>query len=202
MRNVNGITQHKQVLRNDIKMAAKLIHTLDEKGELWSRKFQEEGPSVEVSGERQPSRFALTAGRTSRSWDEFLTASDVAQSPAQNPILKNITDYLIEEVSAEEEELLGSGSGMDPDESAKEGHPVETTVEREEKLAKVWRLHSLNAVMVTVSLTLNLPSMKTLPCSPLRCWIVSSCICASCIPSTTTTPASTRARTRCPIAAV
>lgn len=60
------------------------------------------------------------------------------QSPAQNPILKNITDYLIEEVSAEEEELLGSGSGMDPEESAKEGHPVETTVEREEKLAKVW----------------------------------------------------------------
>ena len=28
--------------------------------------------------------------------------------PSQNPILKNITDYLIEEVSAEEEELLGS----------------------------------------------------------------------------------------------
>lgn len=59
------------------------------------------------------------------------------QSPAQNPILKNITDYLIEEVSAEEEELLGSGSGMDPEESAKEGHPAETTVERDEKLAKV-----------------------------------------------------------------
>lgn len=54
MRNVNGITQHKQVLRNDIKLAAKLIHALDEKGELWSRKFQEEGPSVEV---QQPSPF-------------------------------------------------------------------------------------------------------------------------------------------------
>lgn len=60
--------------------------------------------------------------------------------PAQNPILKNITDYLIEEVSAEEEELLGSGSGMDPEESAKEGHPAETTVERDDKLAKVWLL--------------------------------------------------------------
>lgn len=51
VRNVNGITQHKQVLRNDIKMAAKLIHALDEKGELWSRKFQEEEPSVEVSSD-------------------------------------------------------------------------------------------------------------------------------------------------------
>uniref|UniRef100_A0A3Q3X104 Serrate, RNA effector molecule n=1 Tax=Mola mola TaxID=94237 RepID=A0A3Q3X104_MOLML len=103
VRNINGITQHKQVLRNDIKLAAKLIHTLDEKGDLWSSKFQEEGQSL----------------------------------PAQNPILKNITDYLIEEVSAEEEELLGSGSGMDPEESAKEGHPTETTVEKDDKLAKV-----------------------------------------------------------------
>lgn len=61
--------------------------------------------------------------------------------PAQNPILKNITDYLIEEVSAEEEELLGSGSGMDHDEGTKEGHPTETTVERDDKLAKVWLQH-------------------------------------------------------------
>ncbi|XP_060912471.1 serrate RNA effector molecule homolog isoform X3 [Labrus mixtus] len=103
VRNVNGITQHKQVLRNDIKLAAKLIHALDEKGDLWSNK--EEGQS--------------------------------AERPAQNPILKNITDYLIEEVSAEEEELLGSGSGMESEESVKEGNPAETTVERDDKLAKV-----------------------------------------------------------------
>ncbi|KAM6984535.1 serrate RNA effector molecule homolog isoform 3-T3 [Tautogolabrus adspersus] len=103
VRNVNGITQHKQVLRNDIKLAAKLIHALDEKGDMWSSK--EEGQS--------------------------------AERPAQNPILKNITDYLIEEVSAEEEELLGSGSGMESEESAKEGNPAETTVERDDKLAKV-----------------------------------------------------------------
>lgn len=59
------------------------------------------------------------------------------QLPAQNPILKNITDYLIEEVSAEEEELLGSGSGMDSEEGIKEGNPAEMTVERDDKLVKV-----------------------------------------------------------------
>lgn len=52
-------------------------------------------------------------------------------------MLKNITDYLIEEVSAEEEELLGSGGGLDPEESTKEGNPTEMTVERDDKLAKV-----------------------------------------------------------------
>lgn len=48
VRNVNGITQHKQVLRNDIKLAAKLIHALDEKGNLWSSKSREEAQSAEV----------------------------------------------------------------------------------------------------------------------------------------------------------
>lgn len=103
VRHVNGITQHKLVLRNDIKLAAKLIHTLDGKGELWSSKTQDAGPEL----------------------------------PAHNPILKNITDYLIEEVSAEEEELLGTGGGMDPEEGNKEGNPTEMTVERDDKLAKV-----------------------------------------------------------------
>uniref|UniRef100_A0A672QZ77 Serrate RNA effector molecule homolog n=1 Tax=Sinocyclocheilus grahami TaxID=75366 RepID=A0A672QZ77_SINGR len=105
VRNVNGITQHKQVLRNDIKLAAKLIHSLDDKERLWSHKLREETHALEL--------------------------------PAQNPILKNITDYLIEEVSAEEEELLGSAGGADSDEASKEGNPTEITVERDEKLVKV-----------------------------------------------------------------
>uniref|UniRef100_A0A6Q2YGK9 Serrate, RNA effector molecule n=1 Tax=Esox lucius TaxID=8010 RepID=A0A6Q2YGK9_ESOLU len=100
VRNVSGITQHKPVLRNDIKLSAKLIHSLDDRGRLWSNKAR----------------------------------GDVA---TQNPILKNITDYLIEEVSAEEEELLGSMGGADTEEGTKEGNPAEITVERDDKLVKV-----------------------------------------------------------------
>ncbi|XP_062840632.1 serrate RNA effector molecule homolog isoform X3 [Anolis carolinensis] len=105
VRNVNGITQHKQILRNDIKLAAKLIHTMDDRTQLWG------------AGEARP-------------------ASEVSSLPSQNPILKNITDYLIEEVSAEEEELLGK-SGETSEEPPKEGNPAEITVERDEKLVKV-----------------------------------------------------------------
>uniref|UniRef100_A0A8C8C8K1 Serrate RNA effector molecule homolog n=1 Tax=Oncorhynchus tshawytscha TaxID=74940 RepID=A0A8C8C8K1_ONCTS len=101
VRNINGITQHKQVLRNDIKLSAKLIHSLDHRGRLWSHKSRGEAVA------------------------------------AQNPILKNITDYLIEEVSAEEEELLGSVGGADAEEGTKEGYPAEITVERDDKLVKV-----------------------------------------------------------------
>ncbi|XP_018584583.1 serrate RNA effector molecule homolog isoform X3 [Scleropages formosus] len=103
VRNVNGITQHRQVLRNDIKLSAKLIHALDERERLWSQRQRSVGLEL----------------------------------PAQNPILKNITDYLIEEVSAEEEELLGGTGGSEPEEGNKEGNPAEITVERDEKLVKV-----------------------------------------------------------------
>uniref|UniRef100_A0A8D2LI82 Serrate, RNA effector molecule n=1 Tax=Varanus komodoensis TaxID=61221 RepID=A0A8D2LI82_VARKO len=103
VRNVNGITQHKQILRNDIKLAAKLIHAMDDRTQLWGA----------------PVALALPQSL-----------------PSQNPILKNITDYLIEEVSAEEEELLGK-SGEPSEEPPKEGNPAEITVERDEKLVKV-----------------------------------------------------------------
>lgn len=63
--------------------------------------------------------------------------------PSQNPLLKNITDYLIEEVSAEEEELLGNVGGVDSEDGNKDGNPTEFTVERDEKLVKVRHLHAL-----------------------------------------------------------
>ncbi|XP_078011707.1 serrate RNA effector molecule homolog isoform X7 [Phascolarctos cinereus] len=105
VRNVNGITQHKQIVRNDIKLAAKLIHTLDDRTQLWGA--------------------------------ESGTPPLPTSLPSQNPILKNITDYLIEEVSAEEEELLGNSGGGPPEEPPKEGNPAEINVERDEKLLKV-----------------------------------------------------------------
>lgn len=53
-----------------------------------------------------------------------------------NPVLKNITDYLIEEVSAEEEELVGiSGGNGDDGGDAKDSSDV--SVETDDKLLKV-----------------------------------------------------------------
>lgn len=52
-----------------------------------------------------------------------------------NPVLKNITDYLIEEVSAEEEELAGT-SGSNSDDLG-DGKDSDVTVETDDKLLKV-----------------------------------------------------------------
>lgn len=53
-----------------------------------------------------------------------------------NPVLKNITDYLIEEVSAEEEELTGASAGGSGEEG-KDPASSDVLVEKDEKLVKV-----------------------------------------------------------------
>ncbi|CAL9694822.1 unnamed protein product [Knipowitschia caucasica] len=90
VRSVNGLTHHKPVIRNDIRLSAKLIHALDHKGALWSSEME------------------------------------------SNPVLKNITDYLIEEVSAEEEELTGLSN-----EANEAKDPSEVALETDETLLKV-----------------------------------------------------------------
>ncbi|XP_014117735.1 PREDICTED: serrate RNA effector molecule homolog [Pseudopodoces humilis] len=118
VRNVSGLTQHRPVVRHDIKLAARLVQALDARARLWSP------PGAAAAPE---------------------TPGDGGDS-AQNPVLRHITDYLIEEVSAEEEELLGQGQaqgqgqgqGAAPaEDAAREANPAEVTVERDEKLLKV-----------------------------------------------------------------
>ncbi|KAK7086724.1 hypothetical protein SK128_028093 [Halocaridina rubra] len=97
IRTVNGITSHRSVVRADIKLAAKIIQNLDSRWSLWI-----EG---EIS-EENPQLLSLTS--------------------SLNPVLRNITDYLIEEASAEEEELLGANdvSANNSEEKA-EGEAIE-----------------------------------------------------------------------------
>ncbi|KAM9836357.1 serrate RNA effector molecule homolog A-like [Aulostomus maculatus] len=96
VRSVNGLTHHKPVVRNDIRLSARLVHSLDQKGELWLGQME------------------------------------------TNPVLRNITDYLIEEVSAEEEELTGAAGGSTEDTGdTKDPASSEVTLETDDKLLKV-----------------------------------------------------------------
>lgn len=64
-----------------------------------------------------------------------------------NPVLKNITDFLIEEVSAEEEELAGASAGNSSDlGDGKDATSADVTVETDDKLLKV-----RGVLVVTVS---------------------------------------------------
>ncbi|XP_044270932.1 serrate RNA effector molecule homolog isoform X2 [Tribolium madens] len=100
IRPVNGITAHKQVVRSDIRISAKVALHLDNKVGLWLDEEKKDKPQQ---------TFGLVSN---------------------NPVLHNITDYLIEEASAEEEELLGLEPTAETQDSA-------TTVERDEHLISV-----------------------------------------------------------------
>lgn len=41
IRTVNGITSHKQIVRNDIKLSAKIVHNLDHRVGLWNEERKE-----------------------------------------------------------------------------------------------------------------------------------------------------------------
>jgi len=42
---VNGLTSHKQIVRHDIKLSAKIVHNLDNRVGLWNEEKKEEGTS-------------------------------------------------------------------------------------------------------------------------------------------------------------
>ena len=110
VRSVNGITVDKKVVRNDIKIAAKVITNLDKRWQLWEEDNREPAPVVDADSKKDELGFS-----------------------SQNPILANITDYLIEEASAEEEELLGKNNDLEDGEEGEEGN----SVSRDNDLVKV-----------------------------------------------------------------
>lgn len=106
VRPVNGITAHKSVCKNDIKICARIAHSLDEKYGLWKYR-------TDNNEDKRRATFGLQS---------------------KNPVLQNITDYLIEEADAEEEELLGLSSENKED---NEGEMVERDLELISVLDKI-----------------------------------------------------------------
>jgi hypothetical protein len=110
IRTVNGITVDKKVVRNDIKLAAKVITNLDQRWGLWRKEKESNGASGEETeeGKKDDDNGEMTIGLGSN-----------------NPVLHNITDYLIEEASTEEEELLGCGNtDLEDGEEGEEGNAI------------------------------------------------------------------------------
>ncbi|KAH7727903.1 arsenite-resistance protein 2 containing protein [Aphelenchoides avenae] len=89
VRTTNGIAAHRQVTQNDVRQAAKLIALYDHKEKL----FLPDGAE-----ENQP-----------------LGDLELAITKSTNPVLKGAVDYLVEEASAEEEELLGATTQPEED---------------------------------------------------------------------------------------
>uniref|UniRef100_A0A915ISC8 Serrate RNA effector molecule homolog n=1 Tax=Romanomermis culicivorax TaxID=13658 RepID=A0A915ISC8_ROMCU len=112
VRFANGVLSHKQVAQNDLRLAARLVQIYDKKYNLWQDEVNGDGQLQKNSARHDhcPSEFNFTS---------------------KNPLLRNITDFLIEEASAEEEELLGTfaNSGDESDQKV--------VFERDDQILKV-----------------------------------------------------------------
>lgn len=107
IRPINGITAHKQVVRSDIRISARVALHLDTKAGLW---VDPDSENDQQDKQQEQQSFGFVSN---------------------NPVLHNITDYLIEEAPAEEEELLG----LQPTADAQDATNV--TVERDDTLVGV-----------------------------------------------------------------
>jgi len=71
IRTVNGITSHRQVVRHDIKLSARIVHNLDAKAGLWvdpdspeaKRELAQEGDPKKVK-EKEPEQMPLPVSLT------------------------------------------------------------------------------------------------------------------------------------------
>lgn len=65
IRTVNGITSHRQVVRHDIKLSARIVHNLDAKAGLWVDPDSPEGKGDLAPGdskkakEKEPDQLSL-----------------------------------------------------------------------------------------------------------------------------------------------
>ena len=105
------MTCHRPVVKADIKHAAKIVQNLDKKTGLWEEK---EGEKKEKS-DKEKRQYGL-----------------ISRNPVLNYI-KNITDYLVDEGSYEEEAYFGAIGGAAEEPST----PSEQTVERDEENVQV-----------------------------------------------------------------
>nr|CAB3266586.1 serrate RNA effector molecule homolog [Phallusia mammillata] len=111
VRPISGISQHPSCARNDLRNIARLIMHLDEKWKIWEKEVTE--PSGEEGAEKK-----------------------VTKIQGENPWLKNISEYLVDETSAEEEELLGEKEDKDKEEGEEPGEAT-VKITRDPELIKI-----------------------------------------------------------------
>ena len=101
-RAIHGIGQHKTIVRNDLRLITKVIKQLDDRWNIWGT----------VDHTNEDNKVAAVV--PSSTDDSEISSSTTNVSPTKNknpvgflsynPLLKNITEYLVEEGDAEEEE--------------------------------------------------------------------------------------------------
>lgn len=61
IRTVNGLTSHKQIVRHDIKLSAKIVHNLDNRVGLWNEEKKDDHHASKHEDDNKENRSAQSA---------------------------------------------------------------------------------------------------------------------------------------------
>jgi hypothetical protein len=107
IRTINGIGQHKIIVRNDLRLITKIIKKLDERWNIWE--------SIDNNNEEKKVAIIVPSSTDDSEISSSTTTNTLIiknKNPigfiSYNPLLKNITEYLVDEGDAEEEEELNT----------------------------------------------------------------------------------------------
>ncbi|CAF0858744.1 unnamed protein product [Brachionus calyciflorus] len=109
-------TNLKKVVKNDLKIALKIIQNMDLKWGVWQERLEKTESSdeiKEVQSEEVKDEATKAAEDYQKLEDSGFEALPIHKIELNhnfygpNPLLENITDYLVDEANAEESELLG-----------------------------------------------------------------------------------------------
>ncbi len=106
-----------------------MITNLDKRWGLWQQQDKEKSADEEMpaaEGKEEEEEVGKNLEKDGEKKEEATVVGDeMIGLGSSNPVLENITDYLIEEASAEEEELLGrKNSELEDGEEGEEGNSV------------------------------------------------------------------------------
>lgn len=123
IRPVSGsVSHHKSVVKNDIKLAMRIIQNMDKRWGLWREEGDEDEEMQKEEDDVEMKEIVKTGDEKTDSENteianlEKTAFSAIKSTQAKflshrfngaNPLFTNITDYLVDEVDAEEQELLG-----------------------------------------------------------------------------------------------
>lgn len=106
VRPVAGAATAKQVIRDDIKLAAKLIRELDKKAALYEKESREETEAREKAEKEAAEKTEEGEECEAKPTEEV----EMPDLPNQNPIIASLSQDATEEEEGEEMELMGTAS--------------------------------------------------------------------------------------------
>lgn len=129
VRSISGAATAKQVIRDDIKLAAKLVRELDMRAALYEKESKEETEAREKAEKEAAEKTEEGEECEGKPAEEV----EIPDLPSENPILASLSQDATEEEEGEEMELMGTAS---PSQGEAAGKP-EVDLSRDNSLLRV-----------------------------------------------------------------